>query len=120
MNMPDAALTSAMRQISTTMGLAVTVVNPGVLRGDDARDVLSGLPDEAMALLAAGEPFVEFENDPLLLSISREIVNAIIRATAGQGHRGLWAAFFDPDGAVEVVLPRSGATRVHGAGPCLA
>lgn len=117
MNTPDPALASIMRQLSTTSGMTIRIVHPGSLRGEDARMAFSGLLDEALDLLAAGEPHLSIENDEIMIGIEREIVTRLVRNTANVGHYGCWAAFASPDGQVDVILPRSGANVVHGPFP---
>jgi hypothetical protein len=114
MAMPDAALTSTLRQLSTTTGMAIRVVHPGKLRGDEAREVFSGLSDEALDLLSKGEPHLLIETDPLLATIERGVVSALVANAARIGSTAVWAAFFSDDGCVDVVLPKSGTNVVHG------
>lgn len=112
--MPDPALTAVMRQLAASTGMTVRIVHPGKLREAQSREAFSGLADDALDHLAAGEPHIALENDDLMIRIEREIVAAMIQSSVRHGHPGCWAAFASPDGQVDVVLPLSGENVVHG------
>lgn len=113
MNTPDPALQSVLRQMSKETGLSISVIHPGSLRGDQAAEAFSGLHDGHVERLQAGEPSLTMENDATLRDIDREIACAVIASIGRSGATGAWAAFFEPDGSVDIALPKSGVTRIH-------
>lgn len=113
MNTPDPVLESVLRQMSKETGLSISVIHPGSLRGEAAREAFSGLHDGHVERLVQGEPSLSMENDEMIHGIDREIACMVLASIGRSSPCGAWAAFFEPDGSVDVVLPRSGVSRVR-------
>ncbi|RZK85125.1 MAG: hypothetical protein EOO66_22920 [Methylobacterium sp.] len=107
MNTPDPALQSVLRQMSKETGLSISVIHPGSLRDDAAREAFSGLHDGHVERLVLGEPSLSMESDETIRDIDREIACAVLASIARSTSCGAWAAFFEPDGTVDLVLPGS-------------
>jgi hypothetical protein len=116
MNMPDQALQSVLRQMSKEMGLSISVIHPGSLHGAEADEAFSGLHDGHLDKLRAGEPSVSIESEDAIRDIDREIACAVLAAIGRTRNCGAWAAFFEPDGSIDLALPKSGVSQIRKAG----
>ncbi len=117
MNTPDPVLESVLRQMSKETGLSLTVIHPGSLRGEAAREAFSGLHDGHVERLVQGEPSLSMESEATIRDIDREIACMVLASIGRSSPCGAWAAFFEPDGSVDVVLPRSGVARIRTGAP---
>lgn len=113
MNTPDPALQTILRQLSMETGLSISVIHPGSLSGDHAAEAFSGLHDGHIERLRRGEPSLSIETDDVLREIDREVSCAVISSVGRRERCGAWAAFFEPDGTVDIARPLSGMDRVR-------